>query len=218
MTKNLSYPLLTESPGKVCGSYFNVASGQTTHITMCSFSTPFKVIEKTYWGRVALVVDTKTITQTHRSIHKHIEVYTNTTQPMHITMCSFWTPFKVIEKTQNYTKTNTQTCFSLASPHKHPLIKYVSQIQVHTDANEAIGASPIPATDLDHSENNVSDIYTHMIDHWSDTFSFILKVSLNIICRLWLLAPDLDTRDSTWPTFRTPAKTVAKNTQRERQI
>ena len=29
------------------------------------------------------------------------------------------------------------------------------QIQVHTDANEAIGASPIPATDLDHSENNV---------------------------------------------------------------
>ena len=30
------------------------------------------------------------------------------------------------------------------------------QIQVHTDANEAIGASPIPATDLDHSENNVS--------------------------------------------------------------
>ena len=30
-------------PGKVCGSYFNVASGQTTHITMCSFSTPFKV-------------------------------------------------------------------------------------------------------------------------------------------------------------------------------
>ena len=56
-------------------------------------------------------------------------------------------------------------CFSLASPHKHPLIKYVSQIQVHTDANEAIGASPIPATDLDHSENNVSDIYLHMIDH-----------------------------------------------------
>jgi len=55
--------------GKVCGSYFNVASGQTTHITMCSFSTPFK-------------------------------------------------------------------------------------IQVHTDANEAIGASPIPATDLDHSENH----------------------------------------------------------------
>ena len=120
MTKNLSYPLLTESPGKVCGSYFNVASGQTTHITMCSFSTPFKVIEKTYWGRVALVVDTKTITQTHRSIHKHIEVYTNTTQPMHITMCSFWTPFKVIEKTQNYTKTNTQTCFSLASPQSTP--------------------------------------------------------------------------------------------------
>ena len=153
-----------------------------------------------------------------RQLHKHIEVYTNTTQPMHITMCSFWTPFKVIEKTQNYTKTNTQMCFSLASPHKHPLTKYVSQIQVHTDANEAIGASPIPATDLDHSENNVSDIYTHMIDHWSDTFSFILKVSLNIICRLWLPALDLDTRDSTWPTFRTPAKTIAKNTQRERQI
>ena len=95
-----------------------------------------------------------------RQLHKHIEVYTNTTQPMHITMCSFWTPFNVIEKTQNYTKTNTQTCFSLASPHKHSLIKYVSQIQVHTDANEAIGASPIPATDLDHSENNVSDTYT----------------------------------------------------------
>ena len=32
------------------------------------------------------MVDTKTITQTHRSIHKHIEVYTNTKQPMHITM------------------------------------------------------------------------------------------------------------------------------------
>ena len=33
---------------------------------------------------------------------------------------------------------------------------YFLQIQVHTDANEAIGASPIPATDLDHSENHVS--------------------------------------------------------------
>ena len=55
-----------------------------------------------------------------RQLHKHIEVYTNTTQPMHITMCSFWTPFKVIEKTQNYTKTNTQTCFSLASPQSTP--------------------------------------------------------------------------------------------------
>ena len=122
MTKNHFYPLLTESPGKVCGSYFNVASGQTTHITMCSFSTPFKVIEKTYWGRVALVVDTKTITQTHRSIHKHIEVYTNTTQPMHITMCSFWTPFKVIEKTQKHTVTNKYTnVFLVGLPPQAPL-------------------------------------------------------------------------------------------------
>ena len=129
MTKNLSYPLLTESPGKVCGSYFNVASGQTTHITMCSFSTPFKVIMKKKRNCVVLVVDTKTDTQTHRSIHKHTyhahctspcagsplrlrlsrkkekkkllgsggrhqdrhtkEVYTNTTQTTHVTMCRF---------------------------------------------------------------------------------------------------------------------------------
>ena len=38
------------------------------------------------------------------------------------------------------------------------------QIQVHTDANEAIGASPIPATDLDHSENNVSHDDNHNDD------------------------------------------------------
>ena len=55
-----------------------------------------------------------------RQLHKHIEVYTNTTQLIHITMWSFWNSFKVIEKTQNYTKTNTQTCFSLASPQSTP--------------------------------------------------------------------------------------------------
>ena len=71
-------------------------------------------------------------------------------------MSSFRPPFKVIGKIQKYTKTNKHTkVFLIGLPHKHPLIKYVSQIQVYTDANEAIGASPIPATDLDHSENNV---------------------------------------------------------------
>ena len=112
MTKNLPNLLLTESPGKVCGSYFNVASGQTTHITMCSFSTPFKVIKKTY--RDTMVMWLWWLTP--RQLHKHIEVYTNTTQPMHITMCSFWTPFYVIEKTQNYTKTHTHKRVSLWLP------------------------------------------------------------------------------------------------------